>query len=112
MGAKVKKIIEKEPQSVTVSPVRPGTSAQSAVVPAVFDNEELDHKETDSGLCHHIRVARKLCATETQSLENNTCWIQLDNTAYTQRHATGSYILTVKIYSFCSDCHFVVFMWL
>lgn len=29
---------------------RPETSAESAEVPAVIDSEELDHKETDSGL--------------------------------------------------------------
>ncbi|XP_049912618.1 uncharacterized protein LOC126397713 isoform X1 [Epinephelus moara] len=29
-------------------PVRPETSAESVVVPAVIDNEELDHKETDT----------------------------------------------------------------
>ena len=45
-------------------PVTPGTSAQSAVVQAVIDNEELDHKESDSGLCHHNRVVIRLCATE------------------------------------------------
>ena len=38
-------------------PVRPGTSAESAEVPAVMVNEELDSKEADSGLCHHDRVA-------------------------------------------------------
>ncbi len=43
-------------------PVRPGTSAESAVVPAVID-EDLDHKETDNGLCHHNRVAVRLCVT-------------------------------------------------
>ncbi len=41
--------------------VRPETCAESTVVPAVIDNEELDHKETDNGLCHHNRVAIK-CA--------------------------------------------------
>lgn len=44
-------------------PVRPETSAESAVVPAVIDNEDLDHKETDNGLCHHNRVAIRLCVT-------------------------------------------------
>lgn len=40
-------------------PVRPGTSAENAVVPAVTD-KDLDHKETDNGLCHHNRVAVRL----------------------------------------------------
>lgn len=30
--------------------VRPGTSAESAEVPAVVDSKELDQKETDHGL--------------------------------------------------------------
>jgi len=42
---------------VSDSPVRSGTSAEGAVVPAVMVNEQLDYKEADNGLCHHIRVA-------------------------------------------------------
>lgn len=42
--------------------VRPGTSAESAVLPSVI-NKDLDCKETDSGLCHHNNVAARLCAT-------------------------------------------------
>lgn len=62
---------EGDPSEALVSdsiPVTPGTSAQSAVVPAVID-QELDHKETNSGLYHHHRVDIRLCATETQSLK-------------------------------------------
>lgn len=45
-------IEENDSETAPVSdsvPVRAETSAQSAVVPAVIDNAELDHKETDSG---------------------------------------------------------------
>ena len=54
-------------------PARPGTSAESEVVPALIVNEELDRKETDSGLCHHNSVAIRLCVTETE--KKNTCTI-------------------------------------
>lgn len=50
-------------------PVRSETSAESAVVPAVIVNEELDRKETDSGMCHHNSVAIRLCVTE-KSIES------------------------------------------
>ncbi|KAI3377244.1 hypothetical protein L3Q82_008486, partial [Scortum barcoo] len=43
---------ENDRQTAPVSdsvPVRPETSAESALVPAVIDTEELDHKETDNG---------------------------------------------------------------
>ena len=53
---------ETAPVSDSVT-VRPGTSAESAVVPAVIDNEELDDKETDNGLCHHNMVAIRNCVT-------------------------------------------------
>lgn len=39
-----------------------GTSAESTVGPAVID-EDLDHKETDNGLCPHNSVAVRLCGT-------------------------------------------------
>lgn len=50
-------------------PVRPGTSPESAVVSAVMVNKELDYKEAESGLWHHNRVAIRLCATKTKSIE-------------------------------------------
>jgi len=48
---------------VSDSPVRPGASAECAVMV----NKQLDCKEADSGLCHHNRVAIRLCVTETTS---------------------------------------------
>lgn len=60
------------PVSATSVPVRPETSVENAVVPAVIDLEEQDHKEPDSGLSHHNRVAIRLFKTQTQSIENVT----------------------------------------
>lgn len=55
-------------------PVRPEQSVQSAVVPAVIGNEDLDHKVTDGSLWHHNRVATRLCAAKTKSLEKQVVW--------------------------------------
>lgn len=37
-------------------PVRPETPAESAILPVVFGNEELDHTESSNGLYHYNRV--------------------------------------------------------
>lgn len=42
-------------------PLRPQTSAESTVVPAVFDNIDMEKKQTM--VCHHNRVAITLCVT-------------------------------------------------
>ncbi|KAL1006853.1 hypothetical protein UPYG_G00078070 [Umbra pygmaea] len=50
--AKVKKNYSETALVSDSVPVRPGTSAESAVVPAVIVNEELDRKEIDSEWKH------------------------------------------------------------